>query len=140
MILELAAKIEEALALAEKLKGQSLLLRMVWDALRMAGRYLAEHRTETAVTVPGGAVEARLKAATPTVQQITNGRIVNYVTRAGKIRPAICVEDWGATDDRVNLFVFRDGSNDGELDCGWMPSARFSALHDKNTWHWPTRS
>lgn len=79
---------------------------------------------------------------TPTI-----GRIVHYVLANGEHRPGIIVRTWPTDDEKVNLQLFVDGSND----CAAEPQANYStgviwktsAPHDEekkpNSWHWPER-
>src|SRR5579872_1276285 len=85
----------------------------------------------------------------------TIGRIVHYVNEGLAIRPAIVVEDFGASEPGVaalaepqvvNLQVFTDGENDNKHAGGpglvWAPGVPHSqpdegAPLEPNTWHWP---
>ena len=71
------------------------------------------------------------------------GRIVHYVTKHGKCRPAIIVDVVDAIgNDVVNLHVFTDPTNDD-----LSPFHRHVDRHDyllpmteikkPHTWHWP---
>lgn len=78
------------------------------------------------------------------------GRIVHFVMPEssrypGEHRPAIIVKIWDATpktDSMVQLQVFTDGSNDGELfksGLFWATSVHYADPSEKKpyTWHWP---
>lgn len=84
-------------------------------------------------------------------QRASIGRIVHYHfegPRGMSTRPAIVVQAWGGDDDKVNLRVFYDGANDGELGAtdGWATSIPFCDLSAGNvaagpgTWTWPPRA
>ena len=92
-----------------------------------------------------------------------NGDLVHYVVQDGpehthgQCRPALVVQDWGATDDglyhMLNLVVFRDGDNDHRILVGpsaarpaqyddalmeWRTSVNHSATHEFSSWHLPS--
>ncbi|MDB6109780.1 MAG: hypothetical protein JWR69_1530 [Pedosphaera sp.] len=147
MITQLAAKTEEALAIAEQLMlgGGSGRLRLACDGLRLAAREIQKHREESAANVPGAPVAPPV----PATQKIAKNRIVNYVfvpvVGDPVIRPAICVEDFGGQSERINLQVFTDGANDGHDDFTpagvlWKENVAYSATPQPGTWHWPARS
>lgn len=70
------------------------------------------------------------------------GRIVHYVLPAsGKHRPAIITEVYGdSKNGQVNLLVFKDGGNDGNIH---QPFEWATAINQGQeyksigTWHWP---
>lgn len=74
------------------------------------------------------------------------GSLVHFVTMRGAHRPAIVVEDWPQVeayreDNRVNLQVFTDSSNDGTQGMNGL-LWRTSVPQDEDgkapgTWHWP---
>lgn len=85
----------------------------------------------------------------------TKGRIVNYVMKDGRTRPAMVTEVFN--EKMVNLIVFHDGSNDsfnipvGDVDPNLYDTFRatsaslqevgtdIGALLSPNTWHWPVK-
>lgn len=89
-------------------------------------------------------------------QQISRGRIVNFVLANGKIRSAIVSQNFG---NRVNLLVILDAMNDLEasydgqakrelvppnawdLRFGFLAvdGAKFDGTWAPGTWHWPPR-
>jgi hypothetical protein len=72
----------------------------------------------------------------------TVGQIVHYVLEdglnKGKHRPAIVVNDWhGST--RINLQVFTDGSNDGQLyksGLYWATSVPYAPPSENKPFSW----
>lgn len=84
------------------------------------------------------AVNMGMQADTAVKQPITIGRIVHFVTKHGKHRPAIIVEVWN--NEVVNLEVFTDMRNDGMLEpVAWVPSVPHDEEAGGYTWHWPER-
>jgi hypothetical protein len=78
------------------------------------------------------------------LDRITEGRIVHYVftNKHGDLvcRPAIVVNAWNNSlpDDKVNLQVFFDGTNDVDLGrSSWVTSVAYSERPAENSWHWP---
>lgn len=72
----------------------------------------------------------------PVGQKVSIGRIVHFVNKKGAHRPAIVVEIW--SDEVVNLQVFTDMRNDGELQpVMWATSVPYSDAKEELTWHWP---
>lgn len=69
------------------------------------------------------------------------GRVVNYVAADGTVQAAIVVKVWD--DQKVNLQVLRDGSNDDQHDghgaalSVWKTSVAMDANvpPKPNTWH-----
>ncbi len=85
-------------------------------------------------------------------QKPSIGRIVHFVLPdssryAGEHRPAIIVKVWDTNpkpDSMVQLQVFTDGLNDGELyknGLYWATSVHYADPSEKEpaTWHWPER-
>lgn len=79
-------------------------------------------------------------------QKLSVGRIVHYVTAAGKHRPAVVVQVWSETC--CNLQVFLDGGNDASGDLtpedrargmAWKTSVSQDEGGSPNSWHWPER-
>jgi len=70
---------------------------------------------------------------------LIEGRIVHFVLEKGQHRPAIVVKVWNKDSGSVNLQVFTDGSNDGELYASgmyWATSIMPSETNEVRTWHW----
>lgn len=67
------------------------------------------------------------------------GRIVHYVTAAGKHIPAIIVAVWSETC--VNLRIFHDGSNSADQTAfnEWETSRSLDETNQPYTWHWRER-
>ena len=74
------------------------------------------------------------------------GRIVHYILSDGRSpgehRPAIIVKIWNP--DMLQLQVFTDGSNDGDVyksGVFWATSVYYADPSEKkfHTWHWPER-
>lgn len=82
---------------------------------------------------PTGLVQDQSEVA----QKPSVGRIVHYVNKKGIHRPAIIVEVW--SDEVVNLQVFTDMRNDGELQpVLWATSVPYSSnMNLALAWHWP---
>ncbi len=81
------------------------------------------------------------------MEGLTEGRIVHFVLvdRHGEQvhRPAIVVRVWNKENGSVNLQVFTDGSNDGEVyksGIWWGTSVSHSEEPEPYTWHWPERA
>ena len=76
------------------------------------------------------------------MEGLTEGRIVHFVIpdgnkNAGEHRPAIIVKVWNKASGYVNLWVFFDGTNDGEIaNTPWQTSIPYSEQPDSRTWHW----
>ena len=80
---------------------------------------------------------------------VSVGRIVHFVTKEGKHRPAIVVEVWSKESGCSNLQVFTDGYNDSKSETrnefdqvqnvAWKTSINFSEEPKPYTWHWPER-
>ena len=80
---------------------------------------------------------------------VTVGRIVHFVTKDLKHRPAIVVTVWNKQIGLVNLQVFTDGFNDSKSETRnefdqvqnecWKPSIHFSENQEPYTWHWPEK-
>lgn len=72
---------------------------------------------------------------------LTEGRIVHFVVPegpcAGEHRPAIVVKVWDRDSGYVNLHVFFDGTNDGQIHgYPWQTSIAYSEEPRPRTWHW----
>jgi hypothetical protein len=73
------------------------------------------------------------------------GRVVHYRLdagpHAGECRPAFIVRVW--SDEKVNLQVFVDGSNDYQPHQGpepltlWRTSVHQNSDNEPGSWHWP---
>ena len=91
------------------------------------------------------------------MEGVANGRIIHYVLKNGKHRPAIIVQEWdegGGAIGLINVVVFLDGTNDldrtgdvaefssAEIErcTAWRTSIHFSATKEPGTWHWPEKS
>jgi hypothetical protein len=95
---------------------------------------------------------------------VGTGRVVHYVLKSGKHRPAIIVEPCSAREQPpeigvINIVVFLDGTNDMRsyhegvgMESGiefssaqysactaWRTSVHFSAEPKPGTWHWPEK-
>ena len=79
-------------------------------------------------------------------ENLVIGRIVHFVMKDGKHRPAIVVQVWeDSVDGQCNLDVFTDGTNDG-MDHDlvvWRTSVPFHnpAVNGPKpfSWHWPEK-
>lgn len=74
---------------------------------------------------------------------LTEGRIVHFVmdkgTHKGEHRPAMIARIWNAETGYVNLWLFQDGTNDGEEFSDrptWVTSVNYSDAKEPRTWHW----
>lgn len=85
--------------------------------------------------------------AKPEPQKPSVGRIVHFVLDSGQSkgqhRPAIVVNDWNGST-RINLQVFTDGENDGQLyksGIYWATSVPYADPSENKpfSWHWPER-
>lgn len=66
------------------------------------------------------------------------GKLVRFVTEAGKVRPAIIVAVWDHGTGCSNLQVFTDGTNDGvhgDQGTQWVTSILYSEDEQPCTWH-----
>lgn len=74
------------------------------------------------------------------------GRIVHYVIddgpHPGECRAAIIVRVFDRSNGYANLYVFYDGTNDGEarpLSDMWKTSRLYDENNVRGTWHYPER-
>ena len=84
----------------------------------------------------------------PNLIAASEGRIVHVHTPGvDHCQPAIVVRAWDGGLDKLNLVVFRDGTNDATHDAdlradltSWATSVPYSDARTENrTWHWPER-